>query len=300
MRLLPIAALAAILAPAQTVTYTYDAAGRVASAAYASGKTATFFYDAAGNLLRRSVSTPAAGAAPVLTVAGVVNAASFIGGPVSPGEIVTFFGTGIGPAKLAGLTLSLPTFVDTLISDTTILFDGIPAPLIYASSGQTSAIVPYSVAGKTATQVVAIYQGRRSAPISLPVASAAPALFAADSTGKGPGAILNQDTSINSAANPAAKGSVIVLYGTGEGQTTPGGIDGRIATAVYPKPGLSVKVSIGGVDATVQYAGAAPYLVAGVLQVNATVPDSVGSGPQPVAVTVGNASSPAGITVAVQ
>ena len=86
--------------------------------------------------------------------------------------------------------------------------------------------------------------------------------------------------SVNSAANPAARGSVIVLYGTGEGQTNPAGVDGRIAASVYPKPVLPVKVTIGRVDATagILYVGAAPDLVAGVFQLNVTVPTGVPAG----------------------
>ena len=61
------------------------------------------------------------------------------------------------------------------------------------------------------------------------MAVAAPALFSANSSGKGNGAILNQDNTPNSPANPAEKGSVVVLFGTGEGQTNPRGVDGRIA-----------------------------------------------------------------------
>jgi uncharacterized protein (TIGR03437 family) len=292
-------ALPAYLA-AQTLTFTYDPAGRVASVTYPNGKVLSYTYDANGNLLRRLVSTPVAGAAPVASAAGVVNAASFLGGAVAPGELVTIFGTGIGPATLANYQLTKFNFLDSLIGDTTVLFDGIPAPLVYASSGQTTAIVPYSVAGKSSTQMVVTYQGRQSSPVTIPVAAAAPALFSADSSGKGNGAILNQDNSPNSPSNPAAKGSVVILFGTGEGQTNPPGINGRIASTVFPKPLGAVKVTIGGIQADVAYAGAAPFEVAGVFQINATVPAGVASGAVPVVVTVGNFSSPNGLTVSVQ
>ena len=285
---------------AQTINYSYDAAGRLASVAYPNGKTLSYTYDANGNLLRRLITTPVTGAAPVASAAGVLNAASFGGGPVAPGELVTIFGTGIGPATLANLQLTAFSFLGTLIGDTTVLFDGIPAPLVYASAGQTTAIVPYSVAGKTSTQMVVVYQGRTSAPVTLPVTAAAPALFSADSSGKGNGAILNQDNSPNSPSNPAAKGSIVILFGTGEGQTNPGGIDGRVASTVFPKPLGSVKVTIGGIQADIAYSGAAPFLVAGVLQINVTVPPGVASGAATVVVTVGSASSQPGLTVAVQ
>lgn len=297
-RFLTVLAVAGALS-AQTLNYTYDAAGRLASVAYPNGKTLFYTYDAAGNLLRREVLTAVAGPAPVTTAANVLNAASFLGGPVAPGEIVTIFGTGIGPSTLAGYQLTPFSSLGTLTGDTTVLFDGIPAPLIYASGTQTTAIVPYSVSGAS-TQMVVSYQGRRSQPVAVPVAAAAPALFSADATGRGNGAILNEDSSVNSPGNPAAKGSIVVLFGTGEGQTNPRGIDGRLAISVFPKPILTVSVTIGGIVADVLYSGAAPSQVAGLFQANARVPEGVGSGAVPVVVTVGGASSQPGLTVSVQ
>jgi uncharacterized protein (TIGR03437 family) len=285
---------------AQTVNYTYDAAGRLSTVAYPNGKTQSYLYDPAGNLLRTLVRSAVQGPAPQATAAGVVNAASFLGGPVAPGELVTIFGTGIGPATLAGFQITPFNFFDTFAGETTVLFDGVPAPLIYASAGQTTAIVPYSVAGKTSTQMSVLYQGRASAPAAVPVAPSAPALFSADSTGKGNGAILNQDNSLNSPSHPAAQGSIVVLFGTGEGQTNPLGQAGRIALSVYPKPALPVSVTIGGAPANIAYAGAAPSLVSGVFQINATVPSGIASGAAAVVVKIGAASSQSGLTVSVQ
>ena len=107
---------------------------------------------------------------------------------------------------------------------------------------------------------------------------------------------------MNTAANPAAAGSVIVLYATGGGQTTPLGDTGNITpsdgTGLKDVPGVSVTVA--GQDCTVQYAGSAPGFVEGALQINVQMPDTVPSGAQPVVVTVGGVSSPAGVTVAVK
>jgi uncharacterized protein (TIGR03437 family) len=94
---------------------------------------------------------------------------------------------------------------------------------------------------------------------------------------------------------------VVAIYATGEGQTTPPGIDGKPSSDVLPKPQAPVVVLIGGAQAEVLYAGAAPGLVAGVLQVNARIPQSAPSGPGvPVSLVVGNASSQSGLTLAVQ
>jgi uncharacterized protein (TIGR03437 family) len=287
---------------AQTVNYTYDQAGRLSAVVYPNGTTATYAYDASGNLLRKLVAPAATGTPPAPFNGGVVNAASEQGTTVAPGEIVAIYGNGIGPATLANFQITPASFFDTIVANTTVLFDGIPAPLIYASAGQTAAIVPYSVAGQTSTQMVVNYQGLASPPVKLNVAPSAPGLFSVNASGTGNGSILNQDLSINSPSNPAARGAIIVLYGTGEGQTNPPGVDGRIALSVYPKPILPVKVTIGGVAATagVLYAGAAPDLVAGVFQINVTVPQNVPAGAVPVVVTVGSASSQSGLTVSLK
>jgi uncharacterized protein (TIGR03437 family) len=113
---------------------------------------------------------------------------------------------------------------------------------------------------------------------------------------------VNQDgVTINSFKNPAAPGSIVSIFATGEGQTTPGGVDGRIATgANLPIPAAAVKVMMNGENAEVLYAGAAPGAVAGLLQVNVRIPADTPSGDIPVVVQVGGAQSQADITVAVQ
>jgi uncharacterized protein (TIGR03437 family) len=91
-----------------------------------------------------------------------------------------------------------------------------------------------------------------------------------------------------------------MIYATGEGQTNPGGVDGQLATEVLAHPTAPVTVAIGGINAEVVYAGSAPGLVAGVLQVNAFVPQGVPPGTAEVIVKVGGATSRAGVTVAVK
>ena len=298
-KLLLYAALAGGLA-AQTTNYSYDSAGRLIEALYPDGTRLSYTYDPAGNMLRRLVTAAIQGPAPAASSNSVANAASFLGGPVAPGEMVTIFGTGIGPANIANYALLTSGYLDTYAGETKVLFDGIPGPLIYAMSSQTTVMVPYSVAGKSSTQMVIVYQGRSSAAITLPVAAAAPALFSSDFSGKGNGAIVNQDNSYNSPSNPADQGSVVQLYGTGEGQTSPAGVDGRIATAVFPKPVLPVRVTVGGINADVLYAGAAPYAAAGVFQINARIPQGVASGAVPIVVSVGTLSSQPNLTVSVR
>jgi uncharacterized protein (TIGR03437 family) len=240
---------------------------------------------------------PGPTATPTFTSAGVLNGASFLPGGVSPGEIVTVKGTGLGPALGVSASLVGGKF-PTAWSGTQVLFDGVAGPIIYTSGVQVNAIAPYSIAGKASTQVQVVYNSVASSAVQVPVVASAPALFTTGG-GTGQGAILDQNTSVNSTSNPAAPGDQIVLYGTGEGQTNPAGVDGQLAASVYPKPVLPVSVTIGGVNAAVAYAGAAPSLVAGVLQINVIVPAGL-QGNQPVVVTVGNNASPAGVTVALK
>jgi len=230
----------------------------------------------------------------------VANAASFQGGAVAPGEIVTAFGTGLGPAGLEEAQLSPQGKLSSALGGTQVFFDGIPAPLIYVTAQAVSAVVPYEVAGEPATQMVVVRNGQGTQPESLPVAASAPALFTADSSGAGQAAARNEDGSLNSPQNGAAPGSIVVLYATGEGQTSPGGVDGRISTEVVPKPLAPVSVQIGGMPAEVLYAGAAPQAVAGLLQLNVRVPVSLSRGANPVVLTVGANSSRSDVTITIR
>jgi len=236
-----------------------------------------------------------------ISQAQIVSAASFLAGPLSPGEIVSLFGTGLGPPDGAFLQLTATGFVSSSIGGAQVLFDGVAAPLVYAQANQANVVVPYEVAKQTSTLVSVNYAGVISNSITLPVASSALALFTASASGKGLGAILNEDGSLNSPSNPARRGSIVVLYGTGEGQTTPAGVDGKVATVPLPAPVLPVSVLIGGMAANVVYAGAAPQLVSGVIQINARVPSAVSpSDHVTLEVMVGNVASQAGVTIAVQ
>jgi uncharacterized protein (TIGR03437 family) len=254
----------------------------------------------ATNIAPVTVST-----APVISPGGVVNAASYAGGPVSPGEIVSIFGTLLGPAIPAFLTLDSTGKVSTSIGGVTVSFNGFLAPLTYVGSTQINAVVPYEITGNTSPSVQVTYGGQTSNQFALQLTTAAPALFTQNGSGTGPGAILNQDYSLNTQSNPAAPGSVVQIYMTGEGLTNPAQATGAVttATASYPytpQPQLAVSAIIGGQPAQVIWAGEAPGFVAGVLQVNAAVPATASSGANSIAVEVGNQTSQSGVTVWVQ
>jgi uncharacterized protein (TIGR03437 family) len=241
-------------------------------------------------------STPAA-ATPVIS--SVVNSASYLEGAVSPGELVTIFGANLGPSSEAQGTVNGGVVSDT-INGTQVLFGGVAAPLLFASSSQINAVVPFGVTGST-TQVQVVYQGQHTASTTVPVQPASPALFALNASGGGPGAILNQDGSVNSETNPASQGSVVVLYGTGGGVTSPASVDGLLTSQPYPLPMLPVSVTVDSLPAKVLYAGAAPGIVAGVMQINVVVPaKAYPASYDQVVVTVGDYVSPTAIWVAVQ
>ena len=243
---------------------------------------------------------------PVPQVTGVTNAASFTVGPVSPGEIVSVFGSNLGPAAGAGMQLnSAGTALTTTLGGTQVFFDGVAAALTYAGAGQVNAIVPYEVAGKPTTQLTVAYQGATSAPVTLNVQDATPAVFSQDFTGQGNGAILNQDNSLNGKSRPAARGSVVQIFLTGGGVTDPASTDGWITTQIGIQWPLlvtqPVTVTIGGVASPqINYSGGAPGAVAGLTQINAVVPDSVTpGGALPLVIGIGTWQSQSGITIAV-
>ncbi len=198
-------------------------------------------------------------------ISAVVDAASQRHGPVSPGKIVVLYGAGLGPSELTRGRPNDGQFAAQL-AGTAVSFNGIAAPILYTSSTQVAAVVPYTLTGTTA-QVTVSYRGETSAAFDLPVAPSAPGIFTSNQTGAGQAAAINAiDGTVNSAANPVKIGGYISLYATGEGQST------------SARPILPVSITVGGIPAMVQFAGGAPGQVAGLMQVNAQIPAGVQAG----------------------
>ncbi len=250
------------------------------------GSGALYFADTNNNRVRRLV--PQAAAPPVtapvvaLPTVAAVNAASLSAGSIAPGEILTIYGSGIGPQQGIAGVFDSSGLLANLLGGSEVLFDGLPAPLFYAQAGQINVQAPYTIAQQTTTSVEVQYQGLAVAVAILPVAAAAPAIFPT---------ILNPDGSSNSAANPAPQGGIMTFFGTGEGVTNGANVAGRMATAPYARPQLVVAVAVGGGAAALLYAGAAPGLV-GMLQVDAQLPAGLASGPVTLQLTVGTAAAP--------
>lgn len=209
-------------------------------------------------------------------VFGAFNSASYLAGPVSPGEVVTIFGSNLGPetpSSAASDARSLPT----LLGGTKALFNGVAGQLFYVQSSQLNVVVPQDVAGKTAVSLVIQAGAAQSAPLVLAVQPTAPGLFTADASGRGQAVALNADGGLNSPANPAAQGSVIRLFATGAGSP--------------------VAVDIGGLPADVQQAPG----FEGIFSIDAIVPDTAPSGAAvPLMLLAGNAASQGAVTLAVR
>jgi len=243
-----------------------------------------------------------ANAAPVLAASGVVNSASYASGAVAPGEIISLFGSAIGPATPAPGEFTNPRLLADSLQGLRVFFDGVPAPVLYASAKQVNTVVPFFVAGHSSTQLQLEYLGAVSAPITLPVAPTATGVFSGDGSGRGPAAVLNaRDGTIKSSSNPARRGDYVSIFATGAGLTTPASVDGLLGTAPLGQPNAGVSVSIGGLPCQLNFAGAAPGLIAGAIQINALVPEGAPTGPNvPLQVTFGTATSQSGITLAVE
>jgi uncharacterized protein (TIGR03437 family) len=224
----------------------------------------------------------------------VVHSATFKTGAIAGGEIVALFGLAIGPAVAMGAQLDAGGDVATTLGGTTVLFNGVAAPLYYAGANQINAEAPIEIAGSVSA-LVQVQSGTRTIANGLvDIAPYAPGLFATGAYA----AALNQDLTVNGSGNPAPKGSVIVLYGTGFGSTQPLDKTGVPATPPLGIPLGYVTVSINGESAAVLYVGDAPYFC-GLTQLNVQIPGDV-TGQAQVVVNEGAASSPAGVSIWVQ
>jgi uncharacterized protein (TIGR03437 family) len=238
--------------------------------------------------------------APAIAAGGIVNAVSYTGETIAPGELVSIFGSDFGPAGLQVNALE-NNRVPWVLGRTKVLFDGFPGAITAVTPGQINVFVPHWVEPGKSSKVEVQVDERVSAPVSVPVAQAAPGLATADQSGSGQGAILNQDGSLNSSANPAPRGSVVSLFGTGEGRTVPQLRWGDLSISTpFPVPTEPVTVTIAGQQAEVTYAGAAPLQPAGVFQINARIPGTVTPGSVAVSVSVGGIATSRQVTVAVR
>jgi uncharacterized protein (TIGR03437 family) len=287
----------------------YSGDGGLASSAQLNGPSAAAL-DSTGTLYLADTNNNAVRALRFagsgISAGAVVNGASNVVGTVSPGQLVVIYGSGMGPAVLTQSQPGANGLVPTSVAGTSVVVNGALAPILYTSATQVAAMVPYEVTGSKA-QVTVVYQGQSSSAISVNVAATSPGIFTANSSGTGPAAALNilkGGTSVNDAGHPANAADVVTLYVTGAGQTIPAGVNGKPGGNgsqgnPFSIPILPVAATIGGKTATVQFAGGAPGVVAGIMQVNVVVPAGLSAGAVPVVVQVGTTATQSGVTITV-
>jgi uncharacterized protein (TIGR03437 family) len=239
----------------------------------------------------------------------ITNSASGVAGVIAPGELITIKGTLMGPATGVSFGLNSQGGVNNSLAGVQVTFDGIPGTPIYVSAAQINVTAPWEIGGRTSSNIVVTYNGNQSAPINVAVNTVAPALFTLNQAGSGQAAALNQNGTYNGPAGgstiPAPAGTVVVLYATGCGQTSPPGITGSVApTTQLLQVTAPVSVAFGPLSfplyGKVTFIGAAPGLVTGVCQINVQLPAGLTSGSQFVTLTVNGLSSVQGPTIAVQ
>lgn len=216
---------------------------------------------------------------------------------IAPLSLVALFGSQVGPATLAMGALDNLGRLSSTVSNTRVLFNGIPAPLVYASSGQTVAVVPAEVASSSFAVITVERDGVTTGIATASVTPSLPGIFTADASGTGQIAMYNEEGAINA---PAAPGTVITFYATGAGLWERAVANGAVMDLNLTRPRLPVYVRIGGLPAAVEYAGSAPFLVNGVLQVNVRIPEGLPPGDHAVRLIVGAAASAPGPTVRVR
>jgi uncharacterized protein (TIGR03437 family) len=239
---------------------------------------------------------PAAAVGPQITVAGVINAATSLAGGIAPNEYISIWGAGLGPS-----TGGYSGPMTTLASGTRVYIGGTAAPIVYSSATQVNALVPFGIAGTAATSIQAEYNGVNGNAVTVPVVDSSPGIL---TQGYGPGQawVLNQDQTFNSASNPAPRNTYVAFWATGQGLVDIPQQDGTQPTGPpFPNPLLPVSVSLGGVtipDANLVFNG---LVYSGEIQLNVLIPDNAPTGGAvPLVLTIGAASSRAGVTIAIK
>uniref|UniRef100_Q01UW0 Peptidase S8 and S53, subtilisin, kexin, sedolisin n=1 Tax=Solibacter usitatus (strain Ellin6076) TaxID=234267 RepID=Q01UW0_SOLUE len=261
-----------------------SSAGHVTLTASAAGLSkgvynTTLAIEAAGSL-PQSMTLPvtfAVGSSSGIAIGGVAHGASFKTA-FAPGMVLSVFGSNLAPATILAASIPLPLS----LAGVSATVNGVSAPFYFVSRGQINLQVPYETTAGAA--VLAINNNGQVVSLPFTISTAAPGIFTA-----------NDGTLVPNATGKV--GDTLLAFITGDGDQTPTlatGATPAAGTAVsrLPKARLPVSITIGGVPAPVVFNGL-PSGLAGVTQLNFTVPNGVGSGVQDVVVTVGSVASPA-------
>jgi uncharacterized protein (TIGR03437 family) len=226
----------------------------------------------------------------------VLNSANLRSGAVAPGQVASITGSALGPTEPV---ITGAGAWPTTLGGVRVTVNGADVPIRYAASSRIDIQMPFNLTGATAN-IQVTYAGNVSDSVPVPVQATFPGLFAQRSGGTGQAKAANQDGTPNSITSPAKRGSYITVYGIGLGAVNPSAVAGQVppasplSTAVNP-----VAASIGGVPATVSFAGLAPGY-AGLYQINILVPDGVADGAQEVIVSNANVASQNGLQIQIK
>ncbi|MGB7759844.1 MAG: family 20 glycosylhydrolase [Bryobacteraceae bacterium] len=248
-------------------------------------------FDAFTSIMNAIGDTPdwASSLTPAITPGGIVNAASYAAGAaVSPGSIVSVFGSFPLYAPAQASTLPLPS---SLVG-VSVSAGGFQAPLFFAAGAQANIQIPWELAGQTQATFAATAWGEAGAAQTVNLAPFSPGIFGMNAQGSGQGAIQDASYRLVDSSNPAAPGSLVSIYCTGLGAVTNQPPTGSPAP-ISPLAETTTKptVLIGGATAGVQFSGLAPGLV-GTYQVNAVVPSGAATGDSvPVTISIGGITS---------
>jgi uncharacterized protein (TIGR03437 family) len=205
---------------------------------------------------------------PVVSSGGILNAASSLPA-IAPGTLIAIYGSNLAAGTAPAASTPLPV----LLGNSSVSINGTPAPLLYVSPGQINAQVPYETKVGTAKLVVQS-NGTSGASVDFTVAATGPGVFTPQQSNHVL-ALNIADGTLNAAATPARPGQYVTAYLTGQGVVTPAATTGDVAPSTPPFPvpvATPVVVKIGGVPATIQFAGLAPGFI-GLLQLNVLIPD---------------------------
>lgn len=231
--------------------------------------------------------------APIVSVGGTVSAASYkAGSGISPGEMLAIFGKNLAPSGISATSLPLPL----QLNNTAILIGGQSLPLLFSSSGQINAVLPFNLSPATVYSVVASDGSKYSVPTPVSIAAANPAVFSTNGMGTGQAhaykATAGGTLILADAANAATPGDVLVVIATGLGAVDATISPGSSAPAdPLARTMGTVSATIGGVNAPVLFSGLAPGF-AGLYQVNLAVPPGIATGASvPLVLSANNNSS---------
>lgn len=199
----------------------------------------------------------------------------------APGLLIQITGRNLGPAAKVNAQLDSTGRLPFILGNTSVFFDRVPAALVSLEATSIVCVVPFEVG--PVSQITVVSGGQRSNAVRTAVAPSAPQILS----------IANEDGVANSPDHPARVGSVIALFVSGIGQTSPPGADGLVNASPLPVPLMAVNVYLSQRRVDTQSVQAAPGLIAGITQVNVQITPSAVPNPsaQGIALSVNSANA---------